>query len=147
MVLIVPDAVTFGAYEASLNAESYQQVLSSMSSQQVSLSMPKFSFSSQYQLGDTLDQMGMPDAFSAQAADFSGMDGKHDLYISKVIHQAFVAVDEKGTEAAAATAITISAGAILASGVQLTIDRPFLFFIRDVPTGTILFMGRVVDPQ
>ena len=58
-----------------------------------------------------------------------------------------MAVDEKGTEAAAATAITSSAGAILASGVQLTIDRPFLFFIRDVPTGTILFMGRVVDPQ
>ena len=145
MVILVPDAGTFGTFESSLTAAKYRQILAAMSPHPVILSMPKFTFNSQYQLGDTLSQMGMPDAFNVSQADFSGIDGAHDLFISAVLHQAFVAVDEKGTEAAAATAI-VMAGAAMPSGIQLTIDRPFLFFIQDVPTGTILFMGRVLKP-
>jgi len=80
-------------------------------------------------------------------ADFSGMDGQRDLYIGNALHKAFIAVDEKGTEAAAATVIIMQAMALMPQGIVLTIDRPFFYVIRDVPTGTILFMGRVVDPR
>ena len=86
----------------------------------------------------------MTDAFTA--ADFSGIDGTHDLFISDVLHKAWVSVDEAGTEAAAATAVIVSLVAYPGPPVVLTINRPFLFVIRDVPTGTILFVGRVVDP-
>jgi serpin B len=89
--------------------------------------------------------MGMPDAFNDQA-DFSGIDGKKDLVIEAVIHKAFVAVDEDGTEAAAATAVVIEVMSAIVSDVTLIVDRPFLFFIRNVNTGTLLFAGRVVNP-
>jgi serpin B len=145
MVILVPDAGNFSKFEAALTPAAYQQILAALTPQSVILSMPKFNFDSQYELGDTLSSMGMPDAFLADKADFSGIDGAHDLFISSVIHQAAVAVDEKGTVAAAATAIVMS-GAAMPSGIQLTIDRPFLFFIRDIPSGTILFMGRVLNP-
>jgi serpin B len=74
------------------------------------------------------------------------MDGTHNLYISDVLHKAFINVAEKGTEAAAATAVVLSAGAE-PMGLEIHIDRPFLYFLRDQPTGAILFMGRVVDPS
>jgi serpin B len=90
----------------------------------------------------------MQDAFDPNVADFSGIDDQKDLVISDAIHKAFIAVDEKGTEAAAATIIIMmGASALMPEGVVLTIDRPFFFFIRDVPTETILFMGRVLDPR
>ena len=91
--------------------------------------------------------MGMPAAFSADA-DFSGMTGNRDLFISEVIHKAFVAVDEEGTEAAAATAVVVvGAESEPPEPLVVTIDRPFVFVIRDIETGTILFVGRVVDPS
>jgi serpin B len=106
--------------------------------------MPKFTYESEFGLADTLAGMGMPDAFGK--ADFSGMDGTHDLFISNVFHKAFVAVDEAGTEAAAATAVVMSRMSIPEYDVELTVDRPFVFVIRDVETGAILFVGRVVNP-
>jgi serpin B len=76
------------------------------------------------------------------------MTGKKDLFISDVVHKAFVAVDEEGTEAAAATAVIMeAAGSAMPEGVVLVIDRPFIFLIRDLETGQILFIGRVLDPQ
>jgi serpin B len=91
----------------------------------------------------------MQKAFSAGVADFSGINGQHDLFIGDVFHQAFVAVDEKGTTAAAATAVTISSGC--APGGQsilvFSADHPFVFFIRDIPTGQILFMGYLSTPK
>ncbi len=92
--------------------------------------------------------MGMQDAFSMADADFSGMTGERDLYISDVIHQAFVAVDESGTEAAAATAVVMSlrSAAIPREPPAVVVDRPFIFVIRDIETGSILFMGRVMNP-
>jgi serpin B len=147
MVVIVPDAGNFEAFESALTAEAYNDIVSALEPQDVILSMPKFTFETQYSLSQTLAEMGMPDAINPDLADFSGMDGTHLLYIGDVLHKAFIAVDEKGTEAAAATIVIMMAGAIMPEGVVLTIDRPFIYFVRDVPTGTILFMGRVVDPR
>jgi serpin B len=147
MAVIVPDAGTFESFEVNLAAERYNEILSAMETQKVILSMPKFTFDTQYGLSDILTRMGMQDAFDPTGADFSGIDGQHDLYISTALHEAFVAVDEKGTEAAAATVVIKGMGALMPEGIVLTIDRPFFFVIRDVPTGTILFMGRVVDPR
>jgi len=104
--------------------------------------MPKFKFRTGESLNDVLSALGMPDAFTS-AADFSGIDGQHDLQVGSVIHQADIAVDEKGTTAAAATGVGITANAVVQS---LVIDRPFLFFIVHPATGAILFAGRVLDP-
>jgi serine protease inhibitor len=96
---------------------------------------------------DGLKALGMRDAFDPQAADFSGMDGRRDLYITDILHKAYVAVDEAGTEAAAATAVIVSPTSIQpAPPIAFTVDRPFFFIIRDNPTGTILFLGRVMNP-
>jgi len=147
MVIIVPDAGNFEAFESTLTADRYDEILSALEPKKVILSMPKFTFETRYGLSDTLIQMGMQDAFDPSLADFSGMDGQRILFIGDALHEAFVAVDEKGTEAAAATVVIMGMGAMMPEGIVLTIDRPLLFFIRDVPTGTILFMGRVVDPR
>jgi serpin B len=89
--------------------------------------------------------MGMPAAFSGDA-DFSGMTGNRELTISDILHKAFVSVDEAGTEAAAATAVIVGLTAIPEQPVQVTVDRPFIFLIRDIQTGAILFVGQVVNP-
>jgi serpin B len=146
MLIIVPDSRNFEILESTLMVEWFAEILAAMEPKEIILSMPKFTFETQYGLKDILAGLGMQDAFEPSTADFSGIDGKNDLFISDAIHKAFIAVDEKGTEAAAATTITMQM-ASLPQGVVLTIDRPFFFFIRDVPTGAILFMGRVVDPR
>jgi serpin B len=107
--------------------------------------MPKFEFDSAFSLADTLAGMGMSVAFSP-SADFSGMTGNRDLAISDVLHKAFVSVDEAGTEAAAATAVVMKLTAAPEQPVEVTVDRPFVFLIRDIETGAVLFLGRVVDP-
>jgi serpin B len=147
MVLIVPDLGNYEAFEAALTADEYAAILSSLERQSVLLHMPKFTFEAEYGLSDALVQMGMVEAFDRDLADFSGMDGQRLLYIGDVLHKAFIAVDEKGTEAAAATIIFVMMASLPMSEITLTIDRPFFFVIRDVPTGTILFMGRVLDPR
>ena len=96
------------------------------------------------QLQDVLKEMGMRDAFTPRA-DFSGMTGNWELYISKVIHKAFVDVNEEGTEAAAATAVVMERGPP-PRAASFRADHPFLLLIRDVGTGSILFLGRVADP-
>jgi serpin B len=114
----------------------------------VELSVPKFTFESEFNLSETLAEMGMPSAFSGEA-DFSGMTGARDLFISDVVHKAFVAVDEEGTEAAAATAVIMAemAAAPIEDKVIMKLDRPFLFLIRDDDTGTVLFAGRLLNPD
>jgi serpin B len=113
----------------------------------LSLSLPKFSFESKFELSDLLAEMGMPDAFDPAKADFSGMDGTDLLYISNVIHQAYVGVDEQGTEAAAATAVVMTLESAMIPELELTIDHPFIFLIRDQLTETVLFLGRVLNPN
>ena len=114
---------------------------------QVSVYLPKFKLTSEFSLGRTLADMGMIDAFTPRA-DFSGMDGARDLYLSAVVHKAYVDVNEEGTEAAAATGAAVSALAIMrpAPIPVFRADHPFLFLIRDRDSGSILFMGRVTNP-
>ena len=144
MVLLVPDRGTYEAFEAGLDLAHYEEIVGALETREVDLQLPKFEVSYDLSLVDPLAALGMTDPFSG--ADFSGIDGTHDLFISDVFHKAWVSVDEAGTEAAAATAVIVSLVAYPAPPVVLTINRPFLFVIRDVPTGTILFLGRVVNP-
>ena len=148
MEIIVPDPGQFEAFEAALDWPMLQTILNGMHRADLHLRMPKFTFSSRLDLADTLGAMGMLDAFTPQEANFSGMDGKQVLSIDSVIHQAFIAVDETGTEAAASTVIEIEATteAFESEIIVLTIDRPFIFIIRDLSSGQILFIGRVLDP-
>jgi len=141
------DPLHFGEFERSLVAERFASIVAGLQSMTVHLVMPTFTYASGLALKDTLARMGMTDAFTPHVADFSGMDGTRLLYISDVVHKAFVAVDEKGTEAAAATAVPVATIDLPPEPVHLTIDCPFIFVIRDVKTGAILFVGRVLDPR
>jgi serpin B len=145
MVIILPEDGQFEAFEEGLQAQQVSDITSDLQLAQVTLTMPKFEFDSEFSLKDTLAEMGMPAAFS-EAADFSGMTGTRDLCISAVLHKAFVSVDEAGTEAAAATAVIVGETAIPEQPVEVTIDHPFIFLIRDIETGAILFVGRVLNP-
>jgi len=147
MVVILPDG-DIDAFGASLSLDSLQKLRSEMKGQQVDLSLPRFKFETRSYLEQVLSRMGMPDAFNAKRADFSGMTGKPNLSISHVIHQAMINVDEEGTEAAAATAVIMSLKAMrVVERESFRADRPFLFLIVHNPTGSILFMGRVSDPS
>ncbi len=145
MVILLPDSGQFESFEAALDAETVAGIIGDLDYREVDLTMPKFEFDSSFSLRETLLVMGMPIAFSG-GADFSGMTGNRELFISDVIHQAFVSVDEEGTEAAAATAVIMVMSAPPSETVELTIDRPFIFLIRDIETGTILFVGRTLNP-
>jgi len=147
MDILVPDEGKFNDFESQLDATKYNDILAGMQPKMLSLGLPKFSYTQNSDLGDHLSSLGMSDAFDPTLADFSGMSGGRDLFISKVQHQAFVAVDEKGTEAAAATSVIMQATSILLPGETLTIDRPFIFVIRDVASKQILFIGRVLNPN
>ena len=147
MVILLPEAGQFEEFEGSLDAKRVDAILQDLTPSRVALTMPKFELESDFSLAQVLVAMGMPDAFS-MAADFSGMDGTHELFIKDVVHKAFVSVDEAGTEAAAATAVVVAEKAMMPEEpVEVTVDRPFVFLIRDIETGTILFVGRVVNPS
>ncbi len=147
MVILLPDEEQFESFDASLDDETLQSILAGLEMQRLDLSMPKFKVESSFGLAKTLADMGMADAFDVTKADFSGMTGQPDLYITDVVHKAYVDVNEEGTEAAAATGVVMGLKSMpTGEPIQVKIDRPFLFLIRDVETGTILFMGRVVQP-
>jgi len=147
MLILLPASGEFERLAQGLNAAQLAGILSGMREHRVQLSMPRFRFESSFQLKPALQGLGMTDAFGA-AADLSGMDGSRDLFVSDAYHKAFVAVDEKGTEAAAATAVVISlkAAPMPQETVEMRLERPFLFLIRDIPTGAVLFAGHVVNP-
>lgn len=145
MVVMLPDQGKFAEFEQSLDAGKTDTIIKSIAPTQVSLSFPRFKIESEFGLGDVLYDMGMSTAFTS-LADFSGMTGNRELCISKVIHKAFVEVDEAGTEAAAATAVVMRATAMPLEPKVVTVDRPFIFIIRDIQTGSVIFIGRVVNP-
>jgi serpin B len=145
MVILLPERDAFEGFEDSLDAKQVQAILENLKYRQVALKMPGFEFDSRFSLNQALEALGMPAAFTGRA-DFSGMTGSKDLFISDVLHKAFVSVDEEGTEAAAATAVVMKLSAVGEEPVPVTVDHPFLFLIRDIETGAILFVGRVVDP-
>jgi hypothetical protein len=144
LTVIVPDDLA--SFEASLDGDGLATITGALSDRQVSLTFPRFGIETKVELADVLAAMGMPMAFSG-AADFGGITDEASLYISDVIHQANIDVDEKGTEAAAATAVVMRESAGPGEPVTLHVDRPFLFALRDVPTGAVLFLGRVGDPS
>jgi serpin B len=147
MLVIMPDLGTFDAFMSSLTPTVLADITNHLAAQEVNLSLPKFSFTKDARMGSLLRSLGMTDAFDLAIADFSGIDGNRDLYISGVFHKAFISVDEHGTEAAAATAIAGSGS----SGVEpplpltFTVDHPYIFLIRERQTGLILFMGKVLS--
>ena len=135
-------------FEKKLTYKSLLPWLSSLKKRKVVASIPKFKITSEFSMASVLKSMGMTDAFTPGAADFSGMNGSKDLFISAVVHKAFVEVNEEGTEAAAATGVTISVTSIpLDRPPIFRADRPFLFLIRQNKTGSILFIGRVANPR
>ncbi|MHB9116299.1 MAG: serpin family protein [Thermoleophilia bacterium] len=147
MLVIVPDEGRFAEVSGGLDAAGLGAILGALAPQEVLLSLPKFEVTTSRSLGDALQALGMVSAFNeGGGADFSGMTGDRSLSVSGVQHQAYVAVDEAGTEAAAATAVTVAAG-ISEEPAELRADRPFLWLIRDVETGAVLFLGQVVDPS
>jgi len=145
MIVFLPDKSDgLPALEKSLTPELVAKTVAGLRSNRVNVSLPKFTFTSQFSLADALKSLGMIDAFGN--ADFSGIDGTKGLFISAVIHKAFIDVNEKGTEAAAATAVV--AGKSLASvPVEFRADHPFLFMIRESRAASILFIGRVMNPK
>jgi len=142
MVVIVPDEGGFREFEDTFDREKLDSIIGDFNQGPVHLFMPKFTYRFHTGLKDTLSRMGMGSVFAS--ADLSGMIGGDALFVRDVIHEAFIAVDEKGTEAAAATAIGVDC--IGGELLELTIDRPFMFVIRDQATKEILFIGRVLNP-
>lgn len=146
MDILVPDQGRFDEIESSLDLDTVSAMWSGLQTKNVSLHLPKFKVESNFMLADQLSALGMTDAFDPDLADFSGMTGSKDLYIGAVVHKAYVAVNEKGTEAAAATAVIMELAMARIADVNLTVDRPFIYIIRDLQTGQVLFMGRVLNP-
>jgi len=144
MVVVLPRG-DFKTYESTFDANKAQAIFSGLKSQEVRVSLPRFEIKgATVSLKPALEALGMKTAFT-DAADFSGIvkPSVERLYIGDVLHQAFVKVDEKGTEAAAATAVVFKAGAAPVEPPSFVANKPFLFFVRDVPTNTVLFAGRV----
>jgi serpin B len=146
MLVVLPAEGSFTEFEASFDSMALESIVAAMGREEVSVVLPKFEFSTDVPLRQVLTEMGMPSAFEPGVADFSGMDGTRELYIQDVLHKAFVAVDEEGTEAAAATAVVVGVTSAPAEPKRFEANRPFLFLIRDRVTGAVLFFGRVVDP-
>ena len=155
MLAIVPqDADGLAALEQKLSGEMLQASIGKLEARAVNVELPKFKLETEYQMNDTLKTLGMARAFSPDDAQFDGMTTSRDpanrLYIALVVHKAFVEVNEKGTEAAAATGVAMAAAAMRVS-IPFTptfrADRPFLFAIRDIKSGTLLFLGRLTSPK
>lgn len=143
MVIILPDQGEFGSVESTLDAAHYAAILDELRSGDLTLYMPKFEFSVDFDLIPVLSALGMPLAFDKNEADFSNITKAERLFVDKALHKAYILVNEAGTEAAAAT---IFGARPVSLPQELRIDRPFIFIIRDGPTGTILFVGRVLNP-
>lgn len=146
MALIMPK--DFEAYQKALTPEVLNKLFEdlNMSHAMVHLKMPKFKTESTFDLGEKLQGLGMTDAFDADKADFSGMTGQKDLYISDVIHKAYIDVNEEGTEAAAATVVGMSTTSMPAEELTINLDNPFIYVIYNTQTNAIVFMGHVVNP-
>jgi serpin B len=141
MVVLLPSkAGGLAALEKTLDSKKLAKCLEQLRKEEVEVAFPRFKITFEIELTPALQALGMEDAFSPAAADFSGMTGKRDLFLSNVVHKAFVEVNEEGTEAAAATGAVMTLTAMRPPRV-FRADRPFLFFIRDCAKGTILFMG------
>lgn len=145
MVLVLPKG-DIADFEAALDGDKLDAILGGVSEHGVDVKMPKFKFDYELGLKQTLKDMGMEIAFTPGEADFTGINSKGQPYIEDVLHKAFIGVNEAGTEAAAATAVIIGDESA-PQPAAISLDRPFLFMIRDNATGSLLFVGRVADPS
>jgi len=147
LVLLPKNMDGLANLQSVLSKENLEKWIKSIRKKEVLVFLPKFKVTSQFRLDEALASMGMTDAFSPEKADLSGIDGEpHRLYIGAVIHKAFVDVNEEGTEAAASTAVGFALASMPEPVPTFRADHPFIFMIRDNNTGSILFMGRIVDP-
>ena len=146
MLVIVPDTGVFESVEAGLDSAFLENATDRLTTGKVHLRFPRFKIRTKSLLADALGKLGMSIAFTPDA-DFSGLTSNAELQLEEVVHESFITADEEGTEAAAATAMIPRPTAVPSSRtIELIVDRPFLFAIRDEPTGAILFLGRVVNP-
>jgi len=143
MLVILPKENDISIVDSSLNDLNIQDWNSGLQEIKINIDIPKFKFKTEYNLNNILTKMGMIDAFSDIDADFSGMDGTKSLFISDVLHKAFVEVNEEGTEAAAATAVILTTSVVTTT---FNADHPFVFLIQHESTGAILFMGKIMNP-
>ena len=148
MVILLPKQFdALNEFEKTLTPDNLTQWLAKIHKREVVVFVPKFKMTSQFSLASVLKSMGMNNAFSSKA-DFSGINGKRDLFISAVIHKAYVEVNEEGTEAAAATGVVMRLTSVGPAPIPVfRADHPFLFLIRDNLSGSILFIGRVANPK
>ncbi|OGG51740.1 MAG: hypothetical protein A3F84_07600 [Candidatus Handelsmanbacteria bacterium RIFCSPLOWO2_12_FULL_64_10] len=150
MVVIVPNrADGLAALEKRLSAESLEEWIGTLETRATTVALPKFRSESSLTLNETLKALGMTDAFDPKRADFSGMTTAELLYVGFVVHKTFLDVNEKGSEAAAVTAMGMRAGGVPQTVPFIPViraDRPFVYLIRDVRSGTVLFVGRMVTP-
>jgi serpin B len=144
MVFLLPrKADGLPALEKKLSAENIDKWLGKLKYQDVDICLPKFKFESRLDMTKALGSMGITEAFKPGAADFSGMDGSREFFLGFVIHKACLEVNEEATEAAAAS----GEGSLVGAKPGIHADHPFIFLIRDIRTGLILFMGRVANPK
>jgi len=143
MLIILPKENNVSLVESALNTANIQDWNSSLQEMKINIDIPKFKFNTEYNLNTILIKMGMIDAFSETDVDFSGMDGTKSLFISDVLHKAFVEVNEEGTEAAAATSVIVTTSAF---NPTFNADHPFVFLIQHEKTGAILFIGKIMNP-
>lgn len=143
MVVLLPQAGAFEPFVQEFDAAELDAILGDIKPMHVRLAMPKFRLDAAFRLKDALMELGMVDAFGE--ADFSGMDGTRELFVREVCHEAYIAVDEAGTEATGASAVVMERKGPRTEQ-EVRVDRPFVFLIRDIETGAILFLGHVVDP-
>ncbi len=147
MIVLLPRKEDgLASLENSFSPAKLAKWTQAMWSPDVKVYLPKFKMTCRFSLNDTLKAMGMSNAFDQAQADFSGMDGSRSLFISAAVHKAFVEVNEQGTEAAAATGISMALAALPRPPIEFRADHPFIFLIRERSTGSILFIGRVTQP-
>jgi serpin B len=150
MLIVMPNQGNFADFESTFDAAKLDEIRGQLIGGEVILSMPRWEHEASFELPEALSQLGMQDAFIGGVANFTGIanpPNEPPLFISNVIHKAFIKVDEQGTEAAAATAVIMEAASAPAEEpVEIRLDHPFMYFILDQQTGTILFMGRVLNP-
>ena len=138
---------SFKDFESKFNLEMMNDILDKLEPQRIHLYFPKFKIESEYMLSQTLMKLGIISAFAPMAANFSAIDGTRELYLQQMAHKTYIQVDEKGTEAAAATGAAVGLTALEPQDAMvLMINHPFIFVIRDQKTGSLLFYGRVLKP-
>ena len=142
MLILLPKT-NLSVIQPTLTAEKFNEYRNKMHKTVLNeITLPKFEFNSEYFMKEALSSLGMPNAFM-DGANFSGITSAGSVYIKQVIHQAYIKVDEKGTEAAASTAVVMTRG----NNPVFRADHPFIFIIQDTDNGNILFMGRLVVPR